>query len=315
MNILVTGAGGFVGQHLVRYLASVQTTAKITGTTRHITPDLPEQADYVEIDLLDNVATNHLVETTQPDVIYHLAAQSSPALARGASWHTIETNVRLQLNLFEACVAHDLTPKLIVITSANVYEVNSTTTMPITEDMPLCPTNAYALSKITQDMMARQYYYQNGLPIVRVRPFNHTGPGQSPNFVASDFAQQIANIEAKLQDPVMYVGNLEAQRDFTDVRDVVKAYALLAQDGVAGDVYNVSSNQAYSIHDLLHTLLNFTEVDIDVQVDPNKLRPVDVPIIFGSYDKLHQLTHWQPAIPFEKTLLDLLNDYRQRINQ
>jgi GDP-4-dehydro-6-deoxy-D-mannose reductase len=164
-------------------------------------------------------------------------------------------------------------------------------------------------------MMGLQYFLSYQLPIVRVRPFNHTGPGQRETFVAPDFALQIAKIEAGLQEPIMLVGNLEAKRDFTDVRDVVRAYHLLMKQGKPGETYNVSSNKAYSIQYLLDTLLSFTDAKIQVQIDPTKMRPVDVPLVQGDYRRLHDLTGWQPAIPFEETLRDLLNDYHQRVQQ
>lgn len=317
MQVLVTGAGGFVGRHLVQHLATMQPNAEIHGTvyTSSEREGLSQAATFHQLDLLDEQAVHTLLADLKPNAIYHLAGQSSPSKALKAVWRTLETNIRAQLNLLQICIDLAIAPRIITISSGDIYcgGASEPSIMPVDESAEIRPSNPYSLSKVTQDMMGLQYFLSHQLPIIRVRPFNHTGPGQRETFVAPDFAMQIAKIETGLQEPSMSVGNLEAQRDFTDVRDVVRAYHLLMEKGEPGEAYNVSSNKAYSIQYLLDTLLSFTDVDIQVKIDPAKMRPVDVPLVQGDYRRLHELTGWQPSISFEGTLRDLLDDCRQRV--
>jgi GDP-4-dehydro-6-deoxy-D-mannose reductase len=319
VRILVTGAGGFVGRHLMRHLIQTQTQASLHGTIYSDTErnGLASEAQFHLVDLLNAESVKSLLETVQPDAIYHLAGQSSPSKALHAVWRTLEINIRAQLNLLQSCLDLGIKPRIITISSGEIYcgGYLDPNTMPVNEDSPLRPSNPYALSKVTQDMMGLQYFLSHQLPIIRVRPFNHTGPGQLESFVAPDFALQIAKIEAGMQEPKMMVGNLAAKRDFTDVRDIVRAYALLMEKGAEGEAYNVASNKAYSIQALLDTLLSFTKSKISVQVDEARFRPVDLPLVQGDYSRLHALTGWQPAIPFETTLRDLLDDCRQRVKE
>lgn len=319
MRILVTGAGGFVGRHLIAHLNEVRGDAEIHGTiyAEKEREGLSQGATFHQLDLLDEKATHQLLNEIKPDQIYHLAAQASPSKALKAVWQTLETNIRAQLNLLQICVELNIAPRILTISSGEIYVggASEPDMMPVDEKAELRPSNPYALSKVTQDMMGLQYFLSYKLSIIRARPFNHTGPGQSESFVAPDFALQIAKIEAGLQEPIMSVGNLAAERDFTDVRDVVKAYQLLMAKGELGEAYNVSSNKAYSIQYLLDTLLSFTDVDIEVKIDPAKMRPVDVPLVQGDNNRLQKLTRWTPSISFEDTLRDLLNDCRQRIQQ
>jgi GDP-4-dehydro-6-deoxy-D-mannose reductase len=306
-----------VGRHLMRHLIQTQPEASLHGTiySEYERVGLAVEAKFYQVDLLEATAVKQLLEQTQPDAIYHLAGQSSPSKALHAVWRTLETNIRSQLNLLQCCLDLEMKPRIVTVSSGEIYcgGYVDPDLMPVNENAPLRPSNPYALSKVTQDMMGLQYFLSHQLPIIRVRPFNHTGPGQQESFVAPDFALQIAKIEAGLQEAKMLVGNLAARRDFTDVRDVVRAYALLMEKGDAGEAYNVASNQAYSIQTLLDTLLSFTATEINVQVDAAKFRPVDLPLVQGDYSRLHALTGWEPSIPFEVTLRDLLNDCRQRV--
>ncbi len=314
MRVLITGASGFAGCHLVRHLTRVQPDAQLYGTFfSAVPPQVLADERYVQLDLCDYDAVLHLLQQVQPDVIYNLAGQASAKRSFERPWHTLETNLRIQFNVLQACVDVGVAARIIAVTSSEIYGANMQDTRPLTEDRALRPTSPYSLSKSAQDLMSLQYHLAYKLPIVRARPFNHIGPRQSASFVAPDFALQIARIEAGISAPVMQVGNLSAKRDFTDVRDVVRAYQLLAEHGEPGEAYNVASNQMHSIQELLDTLLSLTPAKIDVQVDAAKLRPVDVPYVRGDYTRLQQATGWQPQISLRQSLADLLADCRQRL--
>lgn len=315
MRLLITGVSGFAGGHLAQYLCTAQPDADLHGTIYNDHPQPDDQITYHRLDLRDSTAVLDLIASLQPDIIYHLAAQASAGRSIRQPWHTLENNIRAQFNILESCMKAVVRPRLVIITSGEIYGLSALHTIPMDETTQLCPTNPYSVSKITQDMMALQYHLSHKLDIIRARPFNHFGPGQRENFVAADFAMQIARIEAEQREPVMLVGNLSAKRDFTDVRDVVRAYHLIAEQGASGEVYNIASNHAYSIQELLDGLLSLTDKRIDVRVDPDKLRPVDVPVVQGDYSRLHTATGWQPQIPFEQTLRDVLDDCRRRVQQ
>jgi GDP-4-dehydro-6-deoxy-D-mannose reductase len=315
VRILITGAGGFAGHHLINHLINTQPNAELFGTVYRLEKQhqLADDVQSIGIDLRDEDDVHKMLDDVRPDVIYHLAAQSSPSRAITAIWSTLETNIRSQLNIFESCIRLNINPRTLITSSGEIYRCDENSPVPLTESTELVPESPYALSKITQDLMGLQYFISHRLHIIRARPFNHTGTGQSESFVAPDFAMQIAKIEANLQEPVMRVGNLSAKRDFSDVRDVVRAYTLLIEKGKPGEAYNIASNTAYSIQHVLDTLLSFTNIHIDVQLDTDKLRPVDIPIKQGDYSRLHNLTGWKPTIPLETTLRDLLEDCRQRV--
>ena len=314
MQVLITGAGGFVGGHLIRHLIETTPHINIHGTTLPgiTAPDRYSVAFY-SIDLKNTKQVNDLIADIRPDHIYHLAAQAFVPRSFEAPWETLENNILAQLNIIQTCLRIDIQPRMLVISSAEVYGPVQPHELPITEKSELRPTSPYSVSKITQDMLGLQYYLSHNFPIMRSRSFNHFGPGQNENFVAPAFALQIARIEAGLQQPVIHVGDLSAQRDFTDVRDIVRAYRLIMEHGTPGDVYNVASGQARSIQSLLDGLLTTSSISIEVAVDPDRLRPVTVPILQGDYSQLNQATGWQPEIPFEQSLVDILDDCRQRI--
>ncbi len=312
MQILITGADGFAGQHLIRTLSVTDSPNQLHGTTfRELAAPLPN-VSYHTLDLRDEHAVAQLIGDLRPQQIYHLAAQANVGQSYDAVWSTLENNIRAQLNLILACLKHDLRPRMLIVSSGDIYG-DRASDHPAREDTPLCPTNPYSVSKVTQDMLALQYHLSNDLPILRARPFNHLGPGQKRGFVAPDFAYQIAQIEAGLQEPVMRVGSLSAERDFSDVRDVMRAYALIMAQGTPGEAYNIASGITHTVQHLLDILLSFSHAQIGVSIETARLRPHSISRTWGDATKLRDATGWQPIIPFEQTLRDVLDDYRQRV--
>lgn len=314
MHVLITGATGFVGTYL-RQEVCAHADWQLTGTTFPDAPPTPThpQEHFVYLDLRQAESVRALLAEQRPDAIIHLAAQSHVPTAYKDPWGTLENNIRGQLNLLEACVALELKPRFLVIGSGEEYGRDAPEAMPLREEHPLRPENPYSVSKVAQDVLGYQYFISYGIPVIRMRPFNHVGPGQSPRFVLPAFAQQVARIEAGLQEPVLRVGNLSPARDFTDVRDVVRAYVLALLHGRPGEVYNVCSGTARTIQSLINRLLELARTPISVEIDPERYRPADVPTIFGSAEKLRQATGWEPEIPFEQTVQDVLNEWRSSL--
>ncbi|MGC9348473.1 MAG: GDP-mannose 4,6-dehydratase [Anaerolineae bacterium] len=312
MRVLITGATGFVGTHLRRYLLQ-ETEWDIVGTAY---PHLPEDYEgrareqLIPLDLTDREATDAALRAHKPDYIVHLAAQSHVPTAYRQPWQTIRNNVLGQLNLLEGCVALNLTPRILVIGSGEEYGRANGEELPFNEDHLLRPENPYSVSKVTQDLMGYQYFVSYDLPVIRMRPFNHVGPGQSPRFVLPAFASQVAEIEAGRQPPILRVGNLSPARDFTDVRDVVRAYHLALLDAEAGEAYNVASGTPRPIQGIVDQLLALATVEITYEPDPSKYRPSDIPVIYGNAAKLRADTGWRPRIPFSQTVQDVLNEWR-----
>jgi GDP-4-dehydro-6-deoxy-D-mannose reductase len=268
---------------------------------------------FVQLDLRDPKAVRALIDEVRPDEVYHLAAESSVAASYSDPWATIENNVRAQLNLLEAARACAPSARILVVGSNEEYGAPVEGGLPLTEESPLRPGSPYAVSKLTQDFLGLQYALAHGLSVVRVRPFNHTGPGQSERFVVPAFASQIARIEAGQQEPVVRVGNLSAGRDFSDVRDIVRGYRLALLDGLDGEAYNLASGHSVSVRQVLDRLVSLSTVSVQVVVDPALLRPVDVPEVYGSAEKLHRAAGWEPRIPFEQTLADTLDYWREKV--
>ena len=315
MRVLITGAGGFVGRHLSAHLGRAQPDARLTGTTLFPSETVHEAiADQRLIDLKCFDQARSLLASCRPTAIYHLAAQAFVPRSFEDPWETLENNIRAQLNIISACLELDIRPRMLVISSAEIYGAVEPGLLPMNEEAAIRPTNPYSVSKVAQDMLALQYHLSHDLPIMRARPFNHIGPGQNDRFVAPAFARQIAAIEEGQQDAVIYVGNLAAKRDFTDVRDIVRAYHLIVERGKPGEAYNIASGVAHSIGHLLNTLLGLTEIEIEIREDPARLRPVDVPEIRGDAGKLRRDTGWKPELTFEETLRDVLEDCRARLN-
>jgi GDP-4-dehydro-6-deoxy-D-mannose reductase len=311
---LVTGAGGFVGNHLIRHL-SAERDGPVIALRRPDDPDvrIAGANGTVSADLTDRAATRQTLKQTRPTTIYHLAAQASVADSTVDPVGTLFNNIGAQVNLLECVVELGLSPKILIVGSNEEYGRVSAEEIPVPERAELRPLNAYAVSKAAQDLLGYQYHQTYGLPIVRVRPSAHTGPGQSARFVTAAFARQIARIEAGLQPPVLRVGNLQASRDFTDVRDIVRAYRLALELGEPGEVYNVGSERAVSIQSLLDSLLRLTSHQITVAVDPTRLRPAESPLQLSDCSKFRQQTGWKPLIALEQTLGDVLDDWRTRV--
>jgi GDP-4-dehydro-6-deoxy-D-mannose reductase len=305
---LITGATGFAGGHLLERLvaqgARVHAWAHRGGQTPALAPTVGSSVTWTAVDLLDRAAVREALDTARPSVIYHCAGLADLQDAWRAPARALRVNVLGTHNLFEAAREAGLSCGVLVTGSAQVYRPSPDA---IGEDDPIGPTNPYGVSKLAQEMTAEA----SSLPAWLVRPFNHAGPRQSPAYATSGFAQQIAGIEAGRREPVLHVGNLDAQRDITDVRDTVRAYHAVAESGQPRRPYNVCSGRAYSMRSLLDILLSLARVRVRVEVDPARLRPSDNPVILGSHARLTADTGWAPAIPIERTLADLLDYWRR----
>ncbi len=283
-----------------------------TDSTRNI-QHIESQITLHRMDLGNYDAVKDVIASTNPDHIFHLAAQASVERAWRDPAGTLVNNITAQLNLLRAVIACDLTPRILAVGSADEYGLVGIEDLPASEDTPLRPLNPYAVSKIAQDYLGYQYHLSHELYIVRVRPFNHTGPRQGLGFVVPDFCRQIVMIEKGRQEPVMRVGNLAAQRDFSDVRDVVRAYDLALSKGESGQVYNIGSSRTYSIREILDLLLSLSEIEIQVEQDPERMRPSDVPVLVCDTRYFARTTGWEPEYRLEQTLRDTLEYWRDRV--
>lgn len=309
---LIVGAAGFVGGHLARELA--QNGWAVHGT------HLPCEAVFGPLeahvlDILDREASAALLGAVKPDVVFHLAAQSSVGTAWKNPGLTIDVNIKGAVNVLEAVrgAAGEKSCRVLLIGSSEEYGTPLPDEVPVREDNPLRPSNLYAITKRAQNEIGMLYARAYGMDVVATRSFNHFGPGQAPIFVMADFAKQLAEAEKGLHEPVLRTGNLAARRDFTDVRDVVRAYRLLALHGRAGETYNVGSGRAVAIEELLRRLLTLTETPVSWEVDPARLRPVDVPEVRADIAKLQAATGWRPEIDIDTTLADTLAYWRGRV--
>jgi len=314
-KVLITGITGFVGKHLATHLLS-QESYEVVGTYRSQSSleTLGEIKDHIslkQIDLNNAEEVEELITSEKPDFICHLAAQASPSKSFADPMATFTNNIAAEFSILEAVKKSDLRTRILIISTGDIYGIVRPADIPIDEETPLRPATPYAVSKIAQDYLSLQYTLAYKIDTVRLRPYNHIGPGQKEGYVVSDFAKQIAEIEKEKKEPVLSVGNLDAGRDFTDVRDIVKAYELALGKGESGEVYNIGSGKSHKISDVLQTLLSFSTKKITVEVDQKKFRPIDVPEIVCDYEKFHKLTGWKPEIPFEKTLQDILDYWRK----
>jgi GDP-4-dehydro-6-deoxy-D-mannose reductase len=300
VKALVTGAAGFVGQHLTDHLEGHGD--EVIGVDRDSGPDLLDAPGWIS-----------LVDRTRPDALYHLGGLSDV----GGSWDipndTFRVNAEGTLNVLQACVRADVR-RVLAVSSADVYGRVTLSELPLNEDNPLRPVSPYAASKIAADYLALQAHLGYGLEVMRVRAFNHLGTGQTNRFVAPALAERIALNELEGGEEVP-VGNLTPRRDFTDVRDVVRAYRLLVEHGEPGEAYNVCSGHDIAISELADRLVAKADREMRLQGDPSLQRPVDVPVLRGDYSRLHKATGWEPEIPLDQTLTDLLEEWRQRVGR
>ncbi len=322
MNVLITGITGFAGSHLADYVLANHKGVEIHGTRRWRSKEdaadhLTGQVTFHECDITDSHNVYHVIEKIKPDKIFHLAAQSYVPASWDSPTETLQTNVVGQCNLLEA-IKHlrpsGYDPVVQIAGSSEEYGFVERGELPIKETNPLRPMSPYAVSKVAQDYMGYQYWQSYRIRVIRTRAFNHEGPRRGEVFVVSNFAKQIAEIEKERRQPVVRVGNLEAVRDFSDVRDVVRAYWQATEACSPGDVYNICSGKGHSVSEVLDMLLSFSSrKDIAVEADSQRLRPSDVPVLVGDGSKFQAATGWRPTIPFEQTVQDSLNYWRSRV--
>ncbi len=317
-RVLITGITGMAGSHLADLLLNEEPECEVYGIKRWRSSmsniaHIEDKLQLVDCNLTDQTACTKLIENSRPDYIFHLAAHSFVLDSWSNPHTTINDNIMMQLNLFEAIRSVGIDPVVQVALSSEEYGYVPAEESPITEKTPFRPLSPYAVSKVGQDMLAYQYFKSYKLRVIRTRAFNHEGPRRGEVFVTSSFAKQIAEIEAGLKPPVIYVGNLEARRDWSDVRDVVRAYWLSVQHCTPGEDYVIASGRSRTIGELLDYLLSKTKTKIKVEVDPARLRPSDVVLLEGDASKFRKATNWQARYTFEQTMNDLLNYWREEI--
>lgn len=309
LKALIIGGAGFVGNYLIQHLKDDLKWDVYVTKMGNDTLD-KQGTEIYNLDILNKLQIIEVLDKIKPDCIIHLAAQSSVSLSWKNPALTIDVNIKGSVNLLDAVREVGLQPRILLIGSGEEYGRIKPEETPIVEDNVVRPGNIYAATKACQNMIGQIYAEAYDMDIMMVRAFNHIGPNQAPMFVVADFCKQVAEIEKGEKEPIIYTGNLEVKRDFTDVRDVVRAYGLLLQKGKKGEVYNVGSGKAVSIKSILDKILSFATVPIKAETDPAKLRPVDIPIIEADITKIEQSTEWQPEISLEKTLIETLDFWR-----
>jgi GDP-4-dehydro-6-deoxy-D-mannose reductase len=318
LKALITGIAGFAGRHLTEYLKSRgdEVAGLENGDPDEVSPFAKQfKVKVYAGDLRDEHILSKAIKQFSPDTIFHLAAQTSVRTSFENPLETFSVNIIGTLVLLETISKMETPIKTLVISSSEVYGRLEPNEYPVKEDHPLKPINPYAVSKATVDLMAYQYFKAFGMPIHIVRAFSHSGPHQKTVAVLSDWAMQVAKIDLNLSQPTIKVGNTNVTRDYTDVRDVVKAYTAVVEKGKPGEPYNVCSGIGYKLNDLLFKYQGFTSKKIDVIIDQSRMRPVDIPILIGSNDKIRNDTGWNPTIPIDITLRDTFNFWREHLAQ
>ena len=311
---LIIGAAGFVGSYLIDHIQK-HCIWSIVVTKMPQERLTLQGADVCDLDIMDPAAITELLEEKRPDYIFHLAAQSSVAVSWKNPGLTVDVNIKGSLNVLDAVRKLDYKHRVLLIGSGEEYGHLRQDEVPVGEDNVLRPGNIYAATKACQNMLGAIYARAYGMDVLMVRAFNHVGPNQSPIFVVADFCRQAAEIELGMREPVIRVGNLSARRDFSDVRDVVRAYAALMEKGKAGETYNVGAGKAVEIRRILDMILSLAKKEIRVETDPARMRPVDVPVIEADIRKLQACTGWRTEIPLEKTIEETLNYWRETLRQ
>lgn len=317
-RVLITGGTGFVGTHLVENLIQHFPADELELHVTHFGNHIPAQFQHFrpeqihQIDLQDSQLVDHLIEQVRPDEIYHLAALAAVSTSFSQAAKVIQNNSSIQLNLLEAISQYVPESRILTVGSAEEYGISSPTELPINEDHPFRPINPYAVSKVTQDLLAYSYFLSRKLNILRVRPFNHTGEGQTTDFAIPSFAAQIVEIELGKRRHLL-IGNLEAKRDITDVKDMVAAYQLVMEKGVFGEVYNIGSGRSVTMRAVLDKLIALTSVKILTETDTSKLRPTDIPEMLADIGKINKLG-WEPKIQLDETLSRVLHWWRTQLN-
>ncbi|MBE7681563.1 GDP-mannose 4,6-dehydratase [Paenibacillus sp. P13VS] len=301
---LITGARGFVGNYLSQNL--LRNGYEVWGGGRNVPSSCVNGVQMISLDLANKENISAIIRGINPDVIFHLSGQSSVKKSWEKVGETFQSNLIETINLFEEVGKYEGVEKIRIISIGSSEEYGPVSSYPITEESFTNPSNPYGISKLSISKLV-SVYYKLGVDIVHARPFNHIGPGQKIGFVTSDFAKQIAEINLGLREAVIRVGDLSSKRDFTDVRDIVDAYRLLDEKGISGEVYNICSGSSISIQEILDYLLSFSEKQIKVEVDPAKLRPSDIPIYYGSYEKLNKITRWRPNYKLKDSLSEIYN--------
>lgn len=316
-KVLITGISGFAGSFLADYLLS-SGKYSISGTYHSDTNianinHLKDKITLIGVNLLDEKLVENIYKELAPDIIFHLAALTSPSESFASPLNTLQNNIASELAVLEAVRKGSSKSKILIVSTSEIYGMVEEKDLPIDENTPLRPVSPYAVSKIAQDYLGLQYKIAYNLHVVRVRPFVHIGPRQSPKFVTASFAKQIAEIEKGKKEPILLVGNLKAKRDFTDVRDMVRAYEMVVEKGQAGEVYNIGSGTSFEIAGILQKLLSFSKNKISIQVDKSLVRPSDIPELICDGRKLSRQTGWKPEIPIDTTLKDILDYWRNII--
>lgn len=306
MNVLVTGAAGFVGTHLVKELTDNNHTV-IAAVNHGEKP--PLDAQTIHVDLSDKKQTTDSIDFTNIDAVIHLAGLAAVGPSFDEPLKYLSVNAGIEINLYEACITQDARPKMLIISSGTLYDPASH--MPLTEDSPLSPSSPYAVSKVAQEVFV-EYYKNRNFKSVIARPFNHIGPGQNPGFIVPDFTKQVVAAERGKSSEIL-VGNLDAKRDYTDVRDIVRAYRLLIEaEGTDNQIFNICSGISIGCELLLNTLLGLSEAKITVKQDASRMRPADIVEIIGDHSKITSITGWEPTYSLEQSLQDALQDWRGR---
>ena len=309
-KILITGSEGFAGQHLWKELSA--NGYEVYGTTLNRPENgLPQNVFVCDIESQEQLAS--LISQIKPDGIMHLAGQAKPGVSFNIPQRTFEINTIGTINLLEAVRSiPDYFPRIVLVGTSEEHGVVTPELLPITEDTILNPINPYAISKLANWFLAKEYVRSFNFDIVYASPFTHTGPGQLPGFLSPDIASQIVEIEKGIKDPVVATGDLSSKRDIGDVRDVVRAYRLLLEKGKAGERYIISTGKSIPVKDIVEKLVSLAKIKIELTIDPSRSRPSDIPDLIGSHQKLTEATGWQPEIPLDKTLQDLLDWYRTK---